>query len=220
MRARTLTALALAGIGMAACATTPRGPITAANNPGLYSVHQPVVERTDYVLDLDAAGDTLSAGEQARLLGWFRSIELRYGDQLYVEEPRDYPSPGARAAVAGIVGQYGLFLREGAPVTPNAVQPGTIRIIASRFVASVPGCPDWSLADVASNVNTSSNFGCGVNSNLAAMVADPNDLVLGRQGSVDGASRIATRAVRVYREQKPTGTQTLQSPSTAGGSPK
>jgi len=220
MRVRTLATLTLAGIGLAACATSPSGPVTAVNNPGLYSVHQPVVERTDYVLDLDAAGDTLSAGEQARLIGWFRSIELRYGDRLYVEEPRDYPSPGARAGVAGVIGEYGLFLREGAPVTPGIVQPGTIRIIASRSVASVPTCPNWGLKDVASNVNTSSNFGCGVNSNLAAMVADPNDLVLGRQGSIDGASRIATRAVRVYREQQPTGTQTLQSPSTAGGSPK
>jgi pilus assembly protein CpaD len=217
MRIRTITALAVTGVALAACTSSPRGPITAANNPSLYSVHQPVVERTNYVLDLDAAGDTLSAGEQARLIGWFRSIELRYGDQLFVEEPRDYPSPGARSGVAGVLGQYGLFLRDGAPVMEGAVRPGTIRVIASRFVASVPSCPDWTATDARSNVNTSSNYGCGVNSNIAAMVANPNDLVLGQPGSVASSGAVANRAVRVYRETKPTGGQPLTSPSTRSG---
>ena len=217
MRARTLTALALTGLGLAACTSNPSGPITAANNPSLYSVHQPVVERTDFVLDLDASGDTLSTSEQARLIGWFRSIELRYGDQLYVEEARDYPSAGARTAVADMVGEWGLFLRDGAPVVQGNVAPGTIRVIASRFTASVPSCPDWSVRDVQSNVNTSSNYGCGVNSNLAAMIANPNDLVLGQQGSGAGAAGVANRAVRVYRERQPTGTAPLQSPSTRSG---
>jgi pilus assembly protein CpaD len=218
MRAPTLTALAVFGLGISACATNPSGPITAANNPSLYSVHQPVVERADFVLDLDASGDTLSPTEQARLIGWFRSIELRYGDQLFVEEARDYPSAGARASVANLIGQWGLFLRSGAPVVPGTVAPGTIRVIASRFTASVPSCPDWSVRDVAPNVNTSSNFGCAVNSNFAAMVANPNDLVLGQQGSVDGSAVVANRAVRVYRERQPTGTTpTLQSPSTRSG---
>jgi pilus assembly protein CpaD len=217
MRARTLAVILTAGTVLAGCQSTPRGAITAANNPSLYSVHQPVVERTDFVLDLDAPGDMLSASEQARLIGWFRSIELRYGDRLYVEEPREYPSPGARAAVANLVGDWGLFLRDGAPVAAGAVAPGTIRIIASRSVASVPSCPDWSGRDVASNVNTSTNFGCAVNSNMAAMIANPNDLVLGQEGSIASSGSVANRAVRVYREQKPTGTQTLQSPSTRSG---
>ena len=217
MRARTLAAILAAGTILAGCQSNPRGAITAANNPSLYSVHQPVVERTDFVLDLDASGDTLSASEQARLLGWFRSIELRYGDQLYVEEPRDYPSRGARSAVAGLVGEYGLILRDGAPVAVGAVAPGTIRVIASRSVATVPSCPDWSTNDMYSNVNTSSNYGCGVNSNIAAMVANPNDLVFGQQNGVSGSGAAASRAVRVYRGLQPTGTQTLQSPSTRSG---
>lgn len=217
MRPRTLTALLAAGTILAGCQTSPRGPITAANNPSLYSVHQPVVERTDFVLDLDASGDRLSPTEQARLIGWFQSIELRYGDQLYVEEPRDYPSPGARAAVAHLIGDWGLFLRNDAPVAAGNVAPGTIRIIASRSLASVPSCPDWSANDALSNVNTSSNFGCGVNSNIAAMVANPNDLVLGQQGGVATSGAAASRAVRIYREREPTGTQPLPATSSRAG---
>lgn len=215
-RAQSLSALT-AALLLAGCAGTSAGPLTPGNNPSLYSVHQPVVQRTDFVLDLDAAGDTLSPGERARLAAWFDTIELRYGDRLYVEEPRDYPSPGARAGVAGLVGEYGMLLHQGAPIAAGSVAPGTIRVIASRATASVDGCPNWEEDQVLPRVSTSSNFGCATNSNLAAMVADPNDLVEGRTGSVDSSGSTASRAVRVYRERAPTGSQPLQSPSTRQG---
>jgi pilus assembly protein CpaD len=212
--AALLTATMLAG-----CASGPRGPLTAQNNPSLYSVHQPVVERTDFVLELDAAGDRLSAGERARLAAWFDSIELRYGDRLYVEEPRDYPSVGARNGVASLVEEYGMFLQPGsAPVVAGVTSPGTIRVVASRAIASVPGCPNWTEEQILSTVRTSSNFGCATNSNIAAMVADPNDLVLGREGSVRSSSQTANRAVRVYRDRQPTGAgNALPAASTRSG---
>lgn len=215
--AKSLTALALAGIGLGACTSGPEGPLTATNNPSLYSVHQPVVQRTDFVLDLDAAGDTLNPGERARLAAWFDSIELSYGDQIFVEEARDYPSPRARGDVAGVLAEYGMLLRDGAPIMAGQVAPGTIRVIASRALASVPDCPNWNDRQIVPTVNTSANYGCAVNSNLAAMVADPNDLVRGRTGSVDSSGSTASRAVRVYRERAPTGSQPLQSPSTRQG---
>jgi pilus assembly protein CpaD len=215
-RAKSLAALLLLGASLGACASGPRGALTAANNPSVYSVHQPVVQRTDYVLDLDASGDTLSAAERSRLVAWFDAIELRYGDQLFVEEPRDYPSPGARGDVGSAVGEFGMFLREGAPITSGPVAPGTVRVIASRATASVPGCPDWSENQLNSSVNTSANFGCALNSNLAAMIADPNDLVRGRGGNVNGSASTASRAVRVYRERQPSGTQGLGSTTTTG----
>jgi len=219
-RAKSLAAL-LVATALAGCASGPAGPLTATNNPSVYSVHQPVVQHTNYVLDLDASGDVLSASERARLIGWFEGIELRYGDQIFVEEPRDYPSPGARADVGRVVGEYGMLLRSGAPVTAGGVAPGTVRVIASRATASVPGCPNWGEDQIAPRVATSSNYGCATNSNLAAMVADPNDLIEGRNGSVSGNTAVAGRAVRVYRERQPTGAQPLPSTSTrstSGGS--
>jgi pilus assembly protein CpaD len=216
-RVTSITAVLIVATGLAGCASGPSGPVTARNNPSLYSVHQPVVERTDYAIEIDASGDRISYAERARLAAWFDTIELRYGDRLYVEEPRDYPSPGARAGVASLVGEYGMLLQTGsAPVVGSATAPGTIRIVASRATASVPGCPDWG-ESLAPSVSTSPNFGCATNSNLAAMIADPNDLVLGQQGSSRTSAATANRAVRVYRERVPSGTGTLQSPSTRGG---
>ena len=57
-------------------------------------------------------------------------------------------------------------------------------------------------------------MGCSVNGNLTAMVADPQDLVYGREaGSViDAAS--AAKAVQSYRAGKPTGEGGLQDVNT------
>lgn len=217
-RVQSITVLLIA-TAMAGCASGPRGPVTAANNPSLYSVHQPVVERTDFVLVLDASGDQLSLNERARLAGWFETIELRYGDRIYVEEARDYPSAGARSAVAAVAAEYGMLVQPGsAPVVAGHTGPGTIRVIASRAVAAVPSCPDWGEEQALSTVRTSTNFGCATNSNLAAMIADPNDLVLGREGSGNGGAQTANRAIRVYRDRQPTGASgTVAAPSTRSG---
>jgi pilus assembly protein CpaD len=62
-----------------------------------------------------------------------------------------------------------------------------------------------------------SNYGCAVNANLAAMVANPEDLVHGREGSGVGDARTATKAVETYRNATPTGTQGLKDISTKKG---
>jgi pilus assembly protein CpaD len=218
MRRATSITILLAASALAGCASGPSGPVTARNNPSLYSVHQPIVEHSNFVLELDASGDTLSASERARLAGWLETIELRYGDRLYVEEPRDYPSAGARAGVASLIGEYGMMLQPGAaPVIEGTPAPGQIRVIASRATASVPGCPNWSEDQILPTVRTSSNYGCATNSNLASMIADPNDLVLGQQGNINSGAQTANRAIRVYRDRQPTGAQPLPAPSTRSG---
>lgn len=208
----TLTLLAALGLGAGACAPLP-GPLTATNNPSLSSVHQPVVQRTDYVLDLRNSGNGLAQTELQQLRAWLDSIGAGYGDRLSVDEPGGYADPLARTAVAQVAADYGLTLADGAPVLNGVVQPGTIRVIASRTTASVPGCPSWNeQAEFHAAPMTSSNFGCATNSNLAAMVANPEDLVLGQPGTTSGSGTTASRAIRTYRTREPTGGGTLPSP--------
>ena len=84
----------------------------------------------------------------------------------------------------------------------------------------MPSCPNWSSRS-AINVNnaTSSNYGCATNANLAAMVADPNDLIKGSAANSTDPST-ATRAIKTYREKPPTGAGDLKGQSTtnSGGS--
>jgi pilus assembly protein CpaD len=174
-------------------------------NRGLDSIRQPVVERTDYVLDLAGGGDGLSPADKGRLDAWFNSLGLGYGDRVWVDEA--YGPSAAREDIARIAADYGLLVRDGAPVTTGSLEPGAVRVIVSRSSAAVPGCPHWS--GRGGTNSTSPNYGCAVNSNLAAMIADPSDLVLGQAGSGTGDAATAAKAIKVYRETPPTGTKGL-----------
>jgi pilus assembly protein CpaD len=111
-----------------------------------------------------------------------------------------------------------MLLSDGAPVTAGAVQPGLVRVVVSRTTASVPGCPNWRQSHLpGAPVSTAAEFGCATNSNLAAMIADPNDLVLGQEGAVPGDPATAVKAIKQYREAKPTGADGITKVSTTGG---
>lgn len=185
-------------------------------NRGLESVHQPVVSRTDYVLDVDASGGRLDAG---KVDGWFESLKLGYGDRVSVDIGSEGYSTSARESVAAIAAKYGLLLSNGAPITAGNVAAGNVRVIVSRAKASVPGCPDWSRPSEPNfNSHNASNYGCAINSNLAAMVADPQDLVLGRGGESASDASTSGKAIKSYRDRKPTGEQGLKNESSKGGS--
>jgi pilus assembly protein CpaD len=213
----TLAAVSVIGLAAGGCASQPQGALTAANNTSVYSLHQPVVEHTNFVFDVAANGDRVADAELDRLAAWFDSIDVGYGDRVTVDEPRGYESAAARADVARIAARFGVLLADGAPVTEGNVRAGTIRVVASRSSAHVPGCPEWSDPGIESPVRTGTNYGCAINSNLAAMIANPDDLVHGRDGSGQGSAATAGRAVRVYRERQPTGTQPLPQTTTRSG---
>lgn len=183
---------------------------------GLASVNVPVVTSADYVFDAAAPDGALAPGEVDRLNGWFQGLGLGYGDSVYVD---GVGSEAARGQVGAIAGQYGMMVSAGAPVTTGMVAPGMVRVVVSRRRASVPYCPNWSLPSQPNYDNrTMSNFGCSVNSNIAAMVANPEDLVHGREGAGTGDVDTAARAVLYYRATPPTGTKGLQDVSIKKGS--
>ena len=205
---RSKFALVLLASTLAGCAVGQEG------NPdrGMAAVNVPVVARTDYVFDAVAPGGSLLPGESARLNAWFAGLDLGYGDSIYVDGPY---ADAARADVAQVAGSYGLMVSASAPVTTGAVPPGMVRVIVSRTRASVPGCPNWSIRSQPNFDNrTMSNFGCAVNSNLAAMIANPEDLIHGREGTGVGDTITGTKAVEFYRSSPPTGEKGLKDLST------
>jgi len=186
-------------------------------NGGVDSVYQPVVERSDYVFDLQTAGYSLADGEQQRLAGWLQSMKLRYGDKVAIDDGGDGST--ARGEIASEVGRYGLTLSDKAPVTVGQVGPGTLRVVVTRMTASVPSCPDFSRQYQPDfSASTTSNFGCAANSNLAAMVADPADLVRGEPGSPTSDPTTSMKAIGARRAAAPTGGggTTLKSESPGG----
>ncbi|HEV7313470.1 CpaD family pilus assembly protein [Sphingopyxis sp.] len=204
-----------------ALATSLAGCTGAAySNRSLESVHQPVVRNSIYQFDVAAANGELPPSEQGRLQGWFDAMGVRYGDRVAIEDGSAYGAGSAQATVRSMVERRGMLLSSDVPVTTGAVPQGYLRVIVTRATASVPGCPNWDSKSSFNPVNaTSSNYGCAVNSNIASMVADPNDLIRGASetGSDPAA---ATRAIKTYRTKPQTGAGALPGVATSGGGSK
>lgn len=204
-----LNRTALAALG--ALALPLAGCTTDSPNRSVESIHQPIVSHAAYTFDVQAgAGDTLSPVEAGRLDDWFSSIGLGYGDQVAIVAD-GYFGPSLRDGIADVVARRGLMLGLDDSAVAGSAPQGAVRLIVRRSTASVPGCPDWSAKqETEMTLGTSSNFGCGVNGNLAAMVANPEDLVRGQ--STDSNLRTATsnRAISTYRDKQPTGAGELK----------
>lgn len=204
-------ALLLLASATAACSTGYPSDATR----GLAPVNVPVVERQNFAYDVPVSSGGLSPAAESALDGWFASLGLSYGDRVYVDGPN---APAAFDGVSRIAGRYGMMVSPGSPVTQGSIEPGSARVVVTRAHASVPGCPHWEGESHGNPANeTMPNFGCAVNGNLAAMIANPEDLVYGREGSATVDARTSARAVRSYRDAKPSGVDGLMDISTSKG---
>ena len=214
---RTAGAAIALSLGLVLSACTTNGTVPELNR-SLDSVRQPVVDQQTYALDLAATSSGLPVSEQRRLADWFESMNLRYGDRIGIDDAM--ASAGVRGDVAKIAGRYGLLIGDGAPVTQGFIDPGKVRVVVTRSRAYVPGCPDWSehVAEYGNN-NTAPGYGCAINGNLAAMIADPQQLLHGATGTGETVIMSSTKAIQTYRETKPTGAEGLPevSSQSAGG---
>ena len=185
----------------------------APANTSLNSVNQPMVERSTHTLDLAMAGDSLPPGEQRRLASWFEELDLGYGDRVAIDDALH--SDEVRAQVRALAARHGVLMSEVAPETPGRLDPGNVRIIVGRSTAHVPGCPGWSNQPATTLGNaTSPGFGCAVNSNFAAMVANPEHLLHGASGTGETVVMSGSKAIASWRELPPTGARGLPESST------
>jgi len=207
---RSTLVILLLGSAVAGCQTP--GGNTAAR--GVEPVNVPVLARETFVFDAEAPAGVLPASEVARLTAWFDSLEVGYGDSIFVD---GVYADAVRGQVADIAGNYGLSLAPSAPVTAGMIAPGSVRVIVSRTRAEVPNCPNWSVQSTPTTDNrTHSNWGCGINSALAAMVADPQDLFRGHDVGPTSDDVVATKAVKIYRNRTPSGNGNLKTVSSKG----
>jgi pilus assembly protein CpaD len=207
-RAAAAVAISL-GLALSACNQAPV-------NTTLYSTNQPVVERNNFALDVAVGADGLPIPEQQRLDDWFQTLGLKYGDRIALDGA--VGNEAAREDVEAIAGRHGLLLADGAPLTTGHVAPGSVRVVVTRTTASVPNCPNWQ-DHVSTNLEnaTTDGFGCAVNSNIAAMVADPEHLLHGAEGTGETIVMSSTKAIESYREQDVSGAGGLPEVSTQSG---
>lgn len=200
----------LVRIGVLVALATPF-TAQAKSNRGVESVHQPVVSHSAFTYDVQAGPDGGLAGADARRLDdWLASIGLGYGDQVTIVTDAYY-SPSLREGIADVVARHGMLVGEDSSAAAGVAPAGSVRLVVRRATAYVPGCPDWSnKSETGMSLGASSNFGCGINANLAAMVANPDDLVRGQSSDSDLRTATSNRAISTYREKTPTGSGDLK----------
>ena len=173
-----LSALLLAS----ACA--PMGAAWSPEQSPMAVTTQVVAE--NYVVKLDKRAKGLRTGEQQELKAFLAHL----GDLSTVESSlRRTHRDLSEAALVPVEKELIALGADSARVMRLAEigfdYPGQwadVEIIAKRYLASAPGCPDWSHANIGDNLNeNSSNFGCATNSALALSIADPRDLDHGRE---------------------------------------
>ena len=186
-------------------ACIPPPPIPEDVQPGPPPPKELRVERNTYVhqVAFNAASDVLSDAEAARLDGFLMKHEAQYAGHTFVESPR-IPDDAELAArrQAAVLSHLRRRDVQNAPMPDDrtAVTPtGRVSVVLTRYVAIAPPCPDWSKFPGQDFLNqTASNFGCANVTNFGAMLADPGDLVSGRQpGPTDGEA--AALAIETYR---------------------
>jgi pilus assembly protein CpaD len=108
-----------------------------------------------------------------------------------------------QAAVARLLADRGVPSRLAqAPATgANAGQQAVV-VIVRRTVVALPACPDWT-GEPGANANNRQllNWSCSTAVNFGMMIADPSDLLLGRDpGHADG--ELMARSIELYRKGK------------------
>ncbi len=201
LRYASVGAVLLAG----SCAA-PFNDGSALSNDG--AVNHPITvapQAVDLKLPFSAPEAGLLPDDAARLSA-FVADYLQHGNgSLSVSVPAGGDSPAAISYFGERLASMGVP-RSRILVGTHDVANGDTRVDINyiTYVARTAPCGDWSksLADTASN-QSSPNFGCAVQQNIAAMVSDPRDLLQPRPMAASDAARRNT-VIENYEKGKVT----------------
>lgn len=146
----------------------------------------------------------LSQDSLANLESFTTANDVGYGDVILFDQGADVPTERIDALTAWFLKQ-GVTVGENSGVFGAMPAVGSVMVYVERYTVTTPDCQRWSETSTSNPNNAPSQpFGCASQSNLAAMVANPRDLVTGERV---GANPDTTRkSVKAYR-LKPTGGQ-------------
>ena len=201
---RFLAAAALVVTG--SCTTTPDTTPGMAMLDGARN-HPILVEPSYRALKLDWAPSTggLTPAEQAQFDAFVGDYLAHGNGSIAISTPAAMGSQdvaqwfAARINALGVSRDKILIAAHDAPQNDMRVEVNYV-----TYQARTDKCGDWSdnLAFTLMN-DTPKNFGCSVQQNIAAMVADPRDLIAPRDMAESDAARRAT-VVTNYEQGKVT----------------
>jgi pilus assembly protein CpaD len=172
-----LAVVALASV-LAGCATAPDQPLRperTSENPNAIEVS--LTHRT-LAVHFDP-GDTAPRPRDVAALNVLMATgDVSPGDRVRIERAAGALADVRARGLANALDRQGLRPTLAAP---GGAPDGELRLVVEHATATVPDCPNWTKPPGNPFDNSlHSDFGCATAIDLAAMVADPRDLVEGR----------------------------------------
>jgi pilus assembly protein CpaD len=199
---RFLAAAALLALG--SCAATPD------KTPGMVmadgAVNHPITVEPSYrSLKLDWAPQAggLAPAEQVQFAAFISDYIAHGNGSIAVSAPAVMGGQDASGWFAAHINSMGVS-RDRILIASHDAASGAMQVEVNyvSYQAHTDKCGDWSdnLANTLEN-STPRNFGCSVQQNIAAMVADPRDLLGPRNLGPDDAARRAA-VMGLYEQGK------------------
>ena len=202
------------------CASYDRSHYVAGSAPDDYRTRHPIVVQQDETTEdivVSANARDLSYRDRAVALSFASRFKQSGADHMAILVPSGSANEIAARRVAGQIGEAlverGVSANRIRLQTYSAAGHGdaaTVRLVYAGITAEVRGqCGQWDedLMDMSENRNYK-NFGCATQKNLAAMVANPADL-LGPRGESEIDATRRTTVINDWRENGSTSLPTL-----------
>lgn len=205
--------LVLGGCG----STKPNGPIPPEYLQGTTLDRNPirVAERTAYLeVKLNVLDKHLRLEEKAKIQAFVRDYVSRGHGPLIMSLPKNHGNEElavkAVAEAREIAWSQGIDYEDIRGSAYDAAGSSTAPIVLAftAYDAIAPDCPQKSMIDFsdATSNNDMPTLGCSVRANMAAMIADPADL-LGQRPLDEGDLARRTAQLALYREGQTTTAQ-------------
>ncbi|HYF53830.1 MAG TPA: CpaD family pilus assembly protein [Salinarimonas sp.] len=220
-RSRLRRSAALAGLSLSLAACAADRSVTGSTYPRDYRERHPIVlADTPRTLDIFVAGPALDPRQRADVLAFAEDYRRTARGPLAIQVPAGVAGTGPTLdAVRRALAEQGLpsgaaSVSTYRPSDPTIASPIRLSFAALKAkVASTCGLwpQDLGVSDPGFNMRNEPywNLGCATQANMAAQVADPVDLVRGRQEGLADATRRA-KDVENIRQGKDPSTQFRQ----------
>ncbi|MEQ9042560.1 MAG: CpaD family pilus assembly lipoprotein [Alphaproteobacteria bacterium] len=197
---RRATARLLVGTlfgALAACASVTEEDLAVNETPKKLEVEW---ARKTHLVDFEPNKAELAENTKAELAAFLDRAYAGPDDFILINPGETWDDRRAVFAARGrAVQNFISDLGYRSEILPSRSEDeGFVIVAVEHYDVRVPTCPDWRRNPPLTN-GVSSNFGCTDAVNLGLMLADPRDLVTGRElGAMDGIP--AAAAVERYRK--------------------
>ncbi len=159
-------------------------------NTNLDTIYKASVKFADTSHMVEMRGGLLSSQEDAALSAFLNMNSVTYADRISLEAADAASMNKSKTAIDAVLSRVGLTVSN--TTLTSGFKPGEVRVVVTHSSVVMPECGHFERAASPNWQNqTSSNFGCATRSNLAAMVANPADLVIGTPLGSPNAALVA-----------------------------